>query len=137
MGDLTNRQNRFAYTRFADDFVLNSNGSGGGLVPDGLPDDENVDTNGNIVIGDGIHDYYPSLYFGIPGILSGVGAPGAQVWEINNSGSRPRAAGLLFGQGTMTFPFVYPGAFTKPDLNSDANALGLIHSPDPTTLRTR
>ena len=51
LGDLTNRENRFAYQRFSSDFQ----NLAGALVPggDGLSDDLN---------GDNVPDYYPTLY---------------------------------------------------------------------------
>ncbi len=54
LGDLTNREKRFAYSRFANDFVNLSNGYAVG--PDGLADDIN---------GDNVPDYYPTLYAGV------------------------------------------------------------------------
>jgi type II secretory pathway component PulJ len=53
LGDLTNRENRFARPRFSSDYTSGPANS----PPDGLPDDTN---------GDGIPDYYPSLYPTLP-----------------------------------------------------------------------
>ena len=58
LADLTNRENRWAYQRFANDFQSNLTGA---APPDNLADDFN---------GDNVPDYYPSLYGGlIPRLL--------------------------------------------------------------------
>ena len=54
LGDLTNRENRFATSRFANDFTNIAGTAGSG--PDGFPDDLN---------GDNVPDFYPTLYAGV------------------------------------------------------------------------
>ena len=95
LGDLTNRENRFAYQRFSSDFQ----NLAGALVPggDGLSDDFN---------GDNVPDYYPTLY---PTVL--------------RADQRCRPAHLLIPADpghrqalsrAMAFPFVFPGAYSVP-----------------------
>ncbi len=86
LGDLTNRENRFAYQRFANDYIANATGAAG---PDGIPDDANAD---------GIPDFYPTVYFGNPWVQ----VP-PYVWPANGNPS------------TMAFPFVFPGAYTTSE----------------------
>jgi len=107
LSDLTNRENRFAYQRFADDFtdVAGTPGSG----PDGLAEDLN---------GDNVPDYYPSLY---PGVF---GAAAPLIFEAAFTGNVPSSRGL------MAFPFVYPGAYSRPQFLNNFDA-GWIHSPEP------
>ena len=110
LGDLTNREKRFAYPRFANDFsTVSINGNTYG-TPDGIPDDTNQDN---------VPDFYPSLY---PNLFAGtatspvlVFAPGYQMTAAN---------------GLMAFPYVFPGAYSKAQaLNTDV--YGWIHAPAP------
>lgn len=101
LGDLTNRENRFASPRFANDFLNNATGAPG---PDGLPDDSNAD---------GVPDFYPTLYYHCPWIF----APG---YTSTPPGGTPQ---------TMAFPFVFPGAYSNPE--STDPGVGWIHSPVP------
>ena len=100
LGDLTNRENRFAYQRFSSDFQ----NLAGALVPggDGLSDDLN---------GDNVPDYYPTLYPGVlPPALGGTGPP------VNAAGQllyEPIPANRQ-ALGAMAFPFVFPGAYSIP-----------------------
>ncbi|AGA30531.1 PulJ/GspJ family protein [Singulisphaera acidiphila] len=119
LGDLTNRQNRFAYQRYGNDFTDNAGVAVAG--GDGIPDDNNPDPNltapGNIV-GDGVPDYPPTLYYGMPA--------NSLLWEPTTA---DRGAG---SKETLAFPYVFPGAYSVPD--SIAGALGgsgWIHSLDP------
>ena len=104
LGDLTNRENRVFYPRFGNDFT----GSNG--VPDGLTDDDNVD---------GLPDFYPSLYYGCPYV--NLPAPNMSPPPFQTFGSKE----------TLAFPYVYPGAYSVPDLYSLNHGLGWIYSPDP------
>lgn len=106
LGDLTNRENRWPNQRFADDFTL----IGGAAGPDGLSDDNN---------GDNVPDYYPTLY---PTVLTPTNAAGALIFE-------PVAAARS-AIGLMAFPFVYPGAYSRPQVLGNMQA-GWIHSPEP------
>ncbi len=109
LGDLTNRENRFARPRFSNDYV----DVAGNSAPDGIPDDRN---------GDGIPDFYPTLYPNVPvstnGYLAGV-----------NDGIGTRN-GYTIDQ--LPFPFLYAGAFT----NAGTRANDDIHYTDPTTTTT-
>ena len=109
LGDLTNRERRFAYQRFADDFwSLNLNGPG----QDGLSDDLN---------GDNVPDYYPTLY---PTVFR-PGTNPQLIFEPVAPGARP-------GLGAMAFPFVFPGAFSLPQTVAPHGfPAGWIHTPNP------
>ena len=112
LGDLTNRENRWPAPRFASDY-LDLAASG---MPDGIPDDNNPNTAGEIV-GDGVPDYWPTLYSNMPfGIL------------LNDATDAKR----LVSSESMAFPYVYPGAYSRPDATSGSLAgYGWIHSLDP------
>ena len=60
MGDLTDRHNRYASPRFADDYLSPEPRAPvtWQAIPDGIPDDVN---------GDGVVDYYPTMYFNSEG----------------------------------------------------------------------
>ena len=109
LGDLTNRENRAFNQRFASDYANNVTGA---LGSDGIPDDLN---------GDSVPDYWPSLY-------AGVFTPtrGSLVSLINEipTGVRP---GL--NPDMLAFPYIYPGAYSRPDPST--SAVGWIHTPDP------
>jgi len=113
LGDLTNRENRFAYQRFSSDFQ----NLAGALVPggDGLSDDLN---------GDNVPDYYPTLY---PTVLKPTNNAGQLIYYPG-----PAATGLPWPPSLtpMAFPFVYPGAYSRPQRLANY-AYGWIHSPDP------
>jgi type II secretory pathway pseudopilin PulG len=119
LGHLTNRHNRAFYQRFASDFL----NLAGAAPPDGIDDDFN---------GDNVPDYYPTLYPGVlPPAMGGSGPPvnaaGQLVYE-----STPVARAFF---GTMSFPFVYPGAYSAPQTlmggGTPAAPFGWIHSPNP------
>ena len=105
LGNLTNRENRFAYSRFANDFFdVNSKLNN----PDGVPDDLN---------GDNVPDLYPSLY---PNVFNT-----GLIFAPNYAASANPTAINLLG-----FPFVFPGAYSKAQaLASDS--YGWIHAPAP------
>ena len=112
LGDLTNRENRFAYQRFSSDFQ----NLAGALVPggDGLSDDLN---------GDNVPDYYPTLY---PQAFNyAAGAAGQIIFEPGYPVARQPVA-----LASMAFPFVFPGAYSRPQTLANY-AYGWIHSPDP------
>lgn len=111
VADLTDRHNRFASPRFADDFINNTTNA---LVPDGLPDDRN---------GDGVPDRYPTLYFNskAAGLLNDTF--GSPILGAPAIGTRPLT------RDTDGFPWVYPNPFT----GGIQAAYGLLHSPDPTS----
>ncbi len=105
LGDLTNRENRFAYSRFANDFT-DANTPSVPNKPDGVPDDAN---------GDNVPDLYPSLY---PNVF--------------NTGlfNAPGYAGNSTAINLLAFPYIFPGAYSKAQaLTSDS--FGWIHAPSP------
>jgi prepilin-type N-terminal cleavage/methylation domain-containing protein len=106
LADLTNRENRFAAPRFADDYlVLSAAGYANGQ--DGISDDVNNDN---------VPDLYPSLY---PGVFSaGLLFPPPNYVQ-------PGAASLL------AFPYIFPGAYSQPQNLASGYQLGWIHSPTP------
>ena len=115
LGDLTNRENRSFYERFADDFWNIGTAAAG---PDGLSDDLN---------GDNVPDYYPTLYPGmLPAALGGSGPPANLAGQLIYE---PVAANRL-AFGLMAFPFVFPGAYSRPQVLNNMDA-GWIHSPEP------
>jgi hypothetical protein len=124
LGDLTNRENRFAHQRFSDDFQ----NLAGVLVPggDGLADDVN---------GDNVPDYYPTLYPGVlPPALGGTGPP------VQTGGQTSQAIQLIYepinahrhALGLMAFPFIFPDAYANPQwLSTGVAPYGWINSPNP------
>ena len=120
LADLTNRENRWPNQRFANDFA----NLAGTAIPDNLVDDFN---------GDNVPDYYPTLYNGIQNASNSV-TGGANT--------------LVFAPGTFTvppnynymaFPFIFPGAYSRPQTTTGANGTvnnlyGWIHSPEPSTV---
>ncbi|HKM56449.1 MAG TPA: prepilin-type N-terminal cleavage/methylation domain-containing protein [Isosphaeraceae bacterium] len=111
LADLTNRENRWAYQRFANDFQTNLTG----LTPqDNLADDFN---------GDNVPDYYPSLYGGL------FGTPTNQLDFEPLTFTAPWVPAF---RSLMAFPYVFPGAYSCPQVLSAGNApYGWIHSPNP------
>jgi type II secretory pathway component PulJ len=122
LGDLTNRENRFASPRFANDFWNVNGGAAGGSGAagrDGIPDDVN---------GDNIPDLYPSLYSGIFNPHNSQLGPGV-TWRLNfepNFFANP-------GDAFLAFPWIYPGAYSYPQVPANT-AYGWIHSPTPVVL---
>jgi prepilin-type N-terminal cleavage/methylation domain-containing protein len=110
LADLANRENRWAYPRFANDFqTATANGPTAG--PDGIPDD---------LDGDNIYDLYPSLY---PGVFSPTNPAGQLIFSLTYK-ANATAISLL------AFPYVFPGAYSRAQaLKSDA--YGWIHAPSP------
>src|SRR5262249_53569174 len=123
LGDLTNRENRFASPRFSNDFTTNASTfgiTGPTGSPDGFPDDYNQDN---------IPDLYPSLY-------SGVFAPSNP--NINGTWQlvfEPNLFPNQIGDNFLAFPWIFPGAYSKPQTLTNY-ALGWIHSPTPTAQDT-
>lgn len=129
LGDLTNRENRAFSPRFGNDYQLPNPA----LVPipgnDNLPDDFHL-SGGGLWGPDGIPDYYPTLY---PGVLAPVNnAPLIYELRYNLNGgwaaNRARRNTNRVNVETMPFPFIFPGAYSKPEL-ADPALLGWIHSP--------
>ena len=121
LGDLTNRENRFSYPRFHSDIAALLGGTVNVTNGDGVPDDFNSykdPVTMNVVItGDGVPDYYPTLY---PEVFSNTGL-------INEFSVSPLRVGM--SPSGLAFPFIFPGAYSRPDPNSVG--VGWIHSPDP------
>jgi prepilin-type N-terminal cleavage/methylation domain-containing protein len=108
LGDLTNRENRFASPRFANDFIVNSTGL---IGHDGIADDANAD---------GIPDFYPTLYYNI----LPANAPANPLIFASNYTAPAHAS-----YATMAFPFIFPGAYTTPETIGFGE--GRIHTPTP------
>jgi hypothetical protein len=123
LGDLTNRENRFASPRFSNDRIRIDYPP----LPlrqyppvdyDLLPDDSNSDS---------VPDFWPSLYW--------------NVWNAGGRGSLtplmnepPPASGFSMRLGAtsieaMPFPYLYPGAYSLP--HQASAGFGWIFSPDP------
>ncbi len=127
LGDLTNRHNRFAYSRFANDFVglPIGNPPTPPPLPDGLADDLN---------GDNVPDYYPTLYPGVF-IPYNPNLPPTATWHLIFEPTYVNAAPGFRTTGILGFPFVFPGAYSKAQaLSSDA--FGWIHAPAPYAIYT-
>jgi hypothetical protein len=116
LGDLTNRENRWAYQRFADDFL----NLAAAATPDGLTDDFN---------GDNVPDYYPTLY---PSILDVRNQTTAQLIFYPAGG--PAGVWPPPYMGAMAFPYVFPGAYSAPQQEPGRWWNGWIHSPNPTAV---
>ena len=101
LGDLTNRQNRFAHPRFTPFH--------GSPPAPGVPDDTNMN---------GVPDYYPTLY------------PNAIAAGLLNEPTPPpitRNTSL----DVLPFPFVYPGAYSNPANARGSSNLGPAHNLFP------
>jgi prepilin-type N-terminal cleavage/methylation domain-containing protein len=136
LGDLTNRENRFARPRFADDYVDHLLGK---APRDGIADDGN---------GDGIPDYWPTLTWNQVNlatssnqIVAGSAPPNGQLMNEDKT-TTPGAIGGGYARLTATadvfaFPFMYPGMYSKPetsslDTNNSAHPVGWLHALDTT-----
>ncbi len=103
LGTLTNRENRFPRPRFSNDYyhaIANS------ATPDGIPDDRN---------NDGIPDYYPTL--------NARQANSGNADRIVNEANPPTRVAPFRSNGepnydSFAFPFIFPGAYAKPDPNT-------------------
>lgn len=104
LGDLTNRENRAFHPRFTNDYVNNFTGA---TPPDGLPDDAN---------GDGVPDYYPTIYPNLGAFLN------------DNAVAGVRAVASI---DTLAFPYLFRGAYSQPG-TPNATLDGGLHVLDPT-----
>jgi len=137
LGDLTNRQHRFARQRSGDDFW---NVVTGARNRDGIIDDGN---------GDGIPDYYSTLTFSqvqkasaTSDLTAGNSPSDISKFEhqlMNEDGvSMPGAGGRGFSRLAPTtdlyaFPFVYPGMYSKAETSSINGSVGWLHALDTRT----
>ncbi len=121
LGDLSNRENRYASPRFGNDFLslLASTTIPPTWSPgqDGIPDDQNADS---------IPDVYPTLY---PNMVNAVNTlifvPTSPNLNANYWTSNP-------GLGMTAFPYIFPGAYSVPQILSNSTThAGWIHSPTP------
>jgi len=129
LGDLTNRENRFAAPRFSDDFLTLGPPlvAGGGQPsfspgPDGLYDDVNDDN---------MPDLYPSLY---PGVFNPTNGTGPLVWAPPFPPAIPTGSQIILnnpGAAFLAFPYIFPGAYSQPQNLVNGYQLGWIHSPTP------
>jgi len=116
LGDLTNRENRFAYSRFANDFYSAATQSQ--PSPDGIPDDLN---------GDNVPDYYPTLYAGLFNLANPLD------FEPPFPTTLPIYRYPTYN--ILGFPFVFPGAYSKAQaLPVAGDKCGWIHAPAPYAL---
>ena len=117
LGTLTNRENRSFHPRFPNDFT---GGAGGG--GDGVPDDNN---------GDGVPDYYPTLY--TDGSGSHGNRPNGFVNDVLPFTGLTRLDPTSYS--IYAFPFIYPGMYSVPDTDriNLANNLGWVHGLYPAT----
>ena len=108
LGDLTNRENRAFRPRFSDDF---SSGTLPSTGPDGIPDDNN---------GDGVPDYYPTLYY------DGAGVPNSNLPTWSPNGLMNENVGYPANLGRVeqktgnsydvyAFPYIFPGLYLVPE----------------------
>ncbi len=96
LGDLTNRENRAFRPRFTNDHFT-TNGSAAPLPrPDGVADDFN-DRGGSVFLGDGVVDYWPTLYPGVPPA------------QLNSPGYYAQRKNL----DTLAFPFIFPQRYSR------------------------
>ena len=142
LGDLTDRQNRFASPRFASaspadiggDFLRNQDATTNNVdgsanpAPDGLSDDGYINgISGGVpnvvVLPDGVADYYPTMYWNSKN--AGLLNDGYTIGQSAQGGIRPLTL------DRTAFPYLFPGATTGSTPNAPTS-LGLIHSPDPT-----
>jgi prepilin-type N-terminal cleavage/methylation domain-containing protein len=134
LGDLTNRENRAFAPRFANDFQHVVPGPPATLAqgPDNRVDDFNPDNIGNPA-GDGVPDYYPTLY---PGVFAPINSA-PLIYELKrdpNGNLIPNPPISRFATTeAMAFPYIFPGAYSKPEPADPAGAYGngWIHSPNP------
>ncbi len=121
LADLTNRENRWPNQRFANDFA----NLAGTAIPDNVVDDFN---------GDNVPDYYPTLYNGILNAQDNAGNAKALIFPPDTFTVTPN-------YNYMAFPFIFPGAYSRPQTTTGANGTvnnlyGWIHSPEPSTVDT-
>ncbi len=135
LGDLSNRENRFAYSRFANDFY---DVATGGNFPDGIADDLNSDN---------APDFYPTMYYNsatqtLNGGPMANGGGGLLNIPPSPPGAFQNPVYTALNMGLMAFPFKFPGAYSRPQaltLNNGPNngpdiMAGWIHSPEPYVL---
>ena len=113
LGDLTNRENRFARPRFSNDFS----------PLDGIPDDNNS-VDGVNATGDGVNDYYPTLYYDGVGhsYTDGNGNTGwipnslvAESYGYLKNGPARVEQKTGNSYDVYAFPFIFPGMYSVPD----------------------
>ncbi len=117
MGDLTDRQNRYASPRFADDFVSNASAPGNTVyVPDGLSDDLTVSAS---YPPDGVPDYWPTMY-----------ANSANAGLLNDDFVNAGATNLRpLSYDRTAFPFLFPNPYSPTDWAT--STIGSVHTLDP------
>ncbi len=129
LGDLTNRERRFARQRFCNDYWDTRNSTNGGGTRDGIIDDGNQD---------GIPDYWPTLTLSQVN-QAGSNAAGSLGGLMNeDSASGPGANGTAYGRvppslDVYCFPFIFPGMYSTPEATSVAAGIGWLHALDART----
>ena len=128
LGDLTNRENRAFRPRFTNDYLLNTANTAT-YTPDGTFDDRNPDASNNPT-GNGIADWYPTLYPNllgnsanlIPHQYPGANSPEPLVFDY----SFARTPTPTYD--TMAFPYIFPGAYTN-SYNVNTSSVNGVHVP--------
>ncbi len=119
LGDLTSRENRAFRPRFSGDYRVNNSRTS--ARPDGQPDDFNLD---------GLPDYYPTFY---PNAFNPISPPGTippyKAAEL--LGRNPFGLSVFISHDTMPFPFVFPGAYSRPAPETLNSPYGWLHALDP------
>jgi hypothetical protein len=134
LGDLTNREHRFARPRLGVDYYDYRTLAYGSR--DGIADDGNSDL---------IPDYYPTLTWTQVAIAASSAAGAPQGLMNEDQGSMPGAGGIGYARyagttpwDTYAFPYIFPGMYSKPETASLdgqlATPVGWLHALDTTTV---
>jgi type II secretory pathway component PulJ len=118
LGDLTNRENRAFYPRFCNDYYTYqpTNPTPWAAGPDGIPDEQD---------NDGVPDWYTTMY---PGQFTTL-ANNSPYQLLNTSAYTARTPDPASFPDTMSFPYIYPGAYSVADDQQTPakNLYGQIH----------
>jgi len=118
LGNLTNRENRAFYPRFSNDYFTFVPGVGVTSGPDGKYDDYNP--TDALSIGDTVPDWWPTLY---PNVFNTNLIDKTVVTQA--FARLPNTASNADNPDLMSFPYVFPGAYSLADPTASAD--GLLH----------